>query len=48
MFEFDARIGGCEVPIGFRVVCIAVVFPGSDLVDEHLLVGYPAVEALGR
>jgi hypothetical protein len=45
--EFDACIGGYEVPIGLGVVCIAVVFPGGDLVDEALLVGNAAVETLG-
>ena len=39
-------IGSCEVTIGLGVVCISVVRPGGDLVDE--LVGYAAVEALGR
>ena len=47
MFEFDARVGGCEAPIGFGVVRIAVVLPGGDFVDEGLFVGDATVEALG-
>ena len=48
MLEFDTCVGGCEVPIGLGVVCIAVVFPGGDLLDEELFIGDAAVEALGR
>ena len=48
MFEFDACVGRCEVPIGFGVVGIAVVLPGGDFVDEGLFVGDASVEALGR
>ena len=36
------------MPICFGVVSIAVVLPGGDFLDEGLLVGNPAVEALGR
>jgi hypothetical protein len=25
MLEFDVRVGGCELPIGFGVVCLANV-----------------------
>ena len=48
MLEFDACIGGCELPVGLGVVGISVVFPGGDFGDEGLLVGDAAVEALGR
>jgi hypothetical protein len=48
VLEFDARVGGCEVPIGFGVVCISVVLPGGDFPDEDLLVGDAAVKTLGR
>jgi hypothetical protein len=48
VLEFDACIGGCEVPISRGVICISVLFPGGDFVDEGLLIGYAAVEALGR
>ena len=48
MLEFDASVGGCEAPIGFGVVRIAVVLPGGDFVDEGLFVRNAAVEALGR
>jgi hypothetical protein len=48
MLEFDARVWGCEVPIGLGVIGVAVVFPGGDFLDEGLFVGDAAVEALGR
>ena len=48
MFEFDACVGCCEVPIGLGVVGISVVLPGGDFVDQGLFVGDAAVEALGR
>ena len=48
MFEFDAGVGGCEVPVGLGVVGIAVVPPCGDFLDEGQFVGNPAVEALGR
>ena len=48
MLEFDAGVGRCEVPIGRGVICISVLLPGGNLVDEGLLVGYVAVETLGR
>ena len=36
------------MPAGFGFVGVAVVLPGGDFLDEGLLVGDPAVEALGR
>ena len=48
MIEFDMSIGGCEVPVGFGVVGIAVVLPGGDFLDEDCFTGNAAVEALGR
>jgi hypothetical protein len=48
MLEFDACVGGSELPVGGSVVGVAVVLPGGDLVDEGLFVGDAAVEALGR
>jgi hypothetical protein len=36
------------VPVGFGVVGVAVALPGGDFLDESLLVGDAAVEALGR
>ena len=47
MFEFDACVGCCEVPVGLCVVGIAVVLPSGDFVDEGMFVGDAAVEALG-
>ena len=48
MLEFDACVGGGEVPVGLGVVGIAVMLPSGDFFDEGLLVGDAAVEALGR
>ena len=48
MSEFDPSVGGCEVPVGFGVIGIAVVLPGSDLFAERLFVRDAPVEALGR
>ena len=45
MFEFDAGIFGCEVPIGFGVVAIAVALPGGDFLDEGVPVGDAAIKA---
>jgi hypothetical protein len=47
MLEFNASVFGGEVPVGFCVMGISVVLPGGDFVDEGLLVGDAAVEALG-
>jgi hypothetical protein len=48
MLKFDASIFGGELPVCLGVVGIAVVFPGSDFVDEGLFVWDAAVETLGR
>ena len=49
MLEFDARVWGCEMPIGFCVIGITVVLPGGDFLGEGLFVGDAAAfEALGR
>src|SRR3982074_2123097 len=48
MLEFDAGGIGCELPVGFGVMGIAVSLPCGDVVDEDLLVGDAAVEALRR
>ena len=37
-----------RVPISLGMICIAVLLPGSDLVEEGLLIGDATVEALGR
>jgi hypothetical protein len=47
MLEFDACVGGGEVPVCLDVLGIAVVLLGSDFVDEDLFVWDAAVEALG-
>src|SRR6266404_2506124 len=43
VLEFDACIGGCEVPVGLGAVGITVVLPDGDFLDEGLFVGKPAV-----
>src|ERR1019366_985724 len=48
VLEFDTCVGGCKLPVGLGEVGIAVVLPSGDFLDEGLLVGNPAVEALGR
>src|SRR6266496_1955386 len=48
MLELDAGVIGSELPVGFGVVSIAIGHPCGDLVDEDLLVGDAAVEALRR
>jgi hypothetical protein len=48
MLEFDACIGGCEVPICLGVSGISVLLPGGDFVDERLFVGDATIEALAR
>ncbi len=48
MLEFDACVGCSEVPVGLGAVGITAVLPGGDFLDEGLLVGNPAVEALGE
>jgi hypothetical protein len=48
MLEFNAGIVGCELPIGFGVVFVAVFFPSRDFFDEGFPVGNAAVEALGQ
>jgi len=46
VLEFDAGIFGCEVPIGFGVVTVAVALPRCDFRDECLPVWDAAIEAL--
>ena len=36
------------MPVGLGVIGVAVVLRGSDFVDEGLLVGNGAIEALGH
>jgi hypothetical protein len=44
MSKFDSGLFGCEVPIGFGVVAVAL--PRRDFRDECLMVGDTTVEAL--
>ena len=43
-----SSVRGCEAPIRLGVIFVAILFPGGDLVGKDLLVGYAAVETLGR
>jgi hypothetical protein len=46
VFEFDAGVRGCEMPICLGMIGIAVLLPGCDFVDEDLFVRDSAVETL--
>ena len=46
MLEFDTSGLGGELPVSRVVIGISVMFPDGDFVDEGLLVGDAAVEAL--
>ena len=46
--ELDASVGGCELPIGFGVLLVARALPGSDFLDQSLLVRDAPVQALDR
>ena len=48
MFEFDARGGCSELPVGLGAIGIAVLLPSDDFLEQGLLIGNPAIEALGR
>jgi hypothetical protein len=45
-FQFDAGVGGCELPICFSVMLVAVVLPCADLVGEAFLVVDAPIQAL--
>jgi hypothetical protein len=38
VFEFDAGLFSCELPIGFGVVTAAVALPCRDFRDESFLI----------
>ena len=46
--QLDAGVGGCELPVGFGVVLVAVVLPCGDFVGEDLLVSDAAIQTLRR
>jgi len=46
--QFDAGVGGFELPVGLGVVLVAVVLPCVDFVGEDLLVGDAAIQTLRR
>jgi hypothetical protein len=46
VLEFDTGVRGCEVPVCFCVMGIAILLPGGDFVDEGLFVWNAPVEAL--
>jgi hypothetical protein len=44
--EFDPGVGRCEVPTCLGVFSISIALPGTDFLDQRLLVRDAAVEAL--
>jgi hypothetical protein len=46
MFEFDASVWGCEVPVCLGVLSIAVELPCGDFLAEGVFVSDAAIEAL--
>ena len=46
--QLDAGVGGCELPVGFGVVLVAVVLPSSGFAGEHFLIGDTAIQTLRR
>jgi hypothetical protein len=46
--QFNAGVGGSELPVGFGVVLVAIALPGGDFLDQGLLVGDAPIEALRR
>ena len=46
MPEFDPGVGRCEVPTCLGVFSVSIALPGTDFLDQRLLVGDAAVEAL--
>ena len=47
MLEFISSVVGGELPVGLVVVCIAIILPCGDFIDQGLFVGDTAIEALG-
>ena len=47
MPEFDASIIGCELPVSFGMVFVAVLFPSRDFGGKGWLIGNAAIKALG-
>ena len=45
-FQFDASIGGSELPVNFDDLAVALLFPSGNFRGEHRFVGYAAVETL--
>ena len=45
--QFDAGVGGSELPICLGVTLVAVFLPGGDFDDQGLLVRDAAAQALG-
>ena len=44
--ELDARISGGELPVHLDAPAVASFFPGSDLLDERILVSKALIQAL--
>jgi hypothetical protein len=46
VFKFNPGPVCGELPVGLVVVCISMVLPCVDFIDQGLLVGDAAIEAL--
>jgi addiction module HigA family antidote len=46
-FELNAGVRGCEMPIGFGVMGVAISLPCGDFAGQDLLVGDAAIQTLG-
>ena len=46
-FELNAGVRGCELPIGFGVMDVAILLPCGDFAGQGLFVGDAAIQTLG-
>jgi hypothetical protein len=46
-FELNAGVRGCELPVGFGVMGVAIFLPSGDLGGQGLFVGDAAIQTLG-
>ena len=46
-FELNAGVCGCELPVGFGVMDVAMFLPCGNFVGQGLFVGDAAIQTLG-
>ena len=46
-FELNAGVRGCELPVGFGVMHVAILLPCGDFAGQGLFVGDAAIQTLG-